>query len=116
MKTTKKLVSMLLSLLIFINVFVALPLTASAATTDVSSTGGLSLNGLKAKFPNGAYWNHIANNSHRYDSSLNDVGSCNNPDGYTWSPCYSHSANAPAGQYDCNSFRSAQQCCGFAKK
>ena len=122
MKKFKKTLSLLLSMLMIFSVITALPLTAGAATVTSDTTGGLSLQDLKTKFPNGAYWNHVTNSSHAYGymlgytDDLNDYGSCNNPDGYTWSPCYSHNADATAGQRDCNSFRGAQQCCGFAKK
>ena len=75
----------------------------------------LTLGELQAKFPNGAYWNHVAGSGHWY-SNYSDQGSCNNPDRYSWSPCYSHSADAPYGHYDCNSFNSGLQCCGFARK
>ena len=74
-----------------------------------------TLSRLQAKFPNGAYWNHVAGSGHYY-SNYSDQGSCNNPDGYSWSPCYSHNADAPYGCYDCNSFNGGLQCCGFARK
>lgn len=47
---------------------------------------------------------------------MNHIGPCNNPDGYTWNPCDSHSSNVAIGGYDCNSFDSGMQCCGFARK
>lgn len=58
---------------------------------------------LERKFPNGAYWNHVVQSGHRY-SNYNDVGSCNNPDGYTWTPCNTHKGSVGVGGYDCNSF------------
>ena len=67
------------------------------------------------KFPNGAYWNHVVRSGHRY-SGYNDVGGCNNPDGYTWTPCNTHNGNVGVGGYDCNSFSGGMQCNGFAKK
>lgn len=70
---------------------------------------------LKNKFPNGAYWNHVVQSGHGY-SNYQDYGSCNNPDGYTWSPCDTHNGNVGVGGHDCNSFQNAMQCCGFAKK
>lgn len=95
----------------------AVPSFAKQLDESESSVGagGLTLADLKAKFPNGCYWNHIVNSSHRY-VDYEDYGTCNNPDGYTWSPCYSHNANAPVGQCDCNTFAHAMQCAGFAKK
>lgn len=70
---------------------------------------------MKNKFPNGAYWNHVVKSGHRY-SNYQDQGSCNNPDGYTWTPCDTHKGNVGVGGHDCNSFQNAMQCCGFAKK
>ena len=70
---------------------------------------------LQKKFPHGAYWNHVVQSGHGY-SGYDHVGPCNNPDGYTWTPCDTHTANAGIGGHDCNSFQSAIQCCGFAKK
>ena len=79
------------------------------------SAATLSLSQLQEKFPNGAYWNHVVQSGHNY-VNYQDVGPCNNPDGYTWSPCDSHSANVGIGGYDCNSFQNSMQCAGFAKK
>ena len=93
-------------LLMFILILAVFPKDQADAST---------LSRLQAKFPNGAYWNHKAGYGHRY-SNYSDQGSCNNPDGYSWSPCYSHSADAPYGCYDCNSFNGGLQCCGFARK
>ena len=70
---------------------------------------------LERKFPNGAYWNHVVQSGHRY-SNYNDVGSCNNPDGYTWTPCNTHKGSVGVGGYDCNSFGGGMQCNGFARK
>ena len=70
---------------------------------------------LERKFPNGAYWNHAVQSGHRY-SNYNDVGSCNNPDGYTWTPCNTHKGSVGVGGYDCNSFGGGMQCNGFARK
>ena len=81
----------------------------------MTNANAAALEELQQKFPNGAYWNHKVTSGHYY-SNYSDVGSCNNPDGYSWTPCYSHSANAPIGYYDCNSFNGGLQCCGFARK
>lgn len=77
---------------------------------------GLSLGQLQNKFPAGAYWNHVTGYDHGYGGYGHCGGSCNNPDGYTWSPCYSHNQNVGAGYYDCNVFDGGLQCCGFARK
>ena len=85
------------------------------AVFPVIKADAATLSELQQKFPNGAYWNHKAGTYHYY-SNYNDVGGCNNPDGYTWSPCYSHTVDAPVGYYDCNTFNGGLQCCGFARK
>lgn len=82
---------------------------------QLEAKAGLTLAQLQAKFPNGAYWNHVVQSGHGY-SNYQDYGPCNNPDGYTWSPCGSHNANVGIGGHDCNSFGNAMQCAGFAKK
>ena len=77
---------------------------------------GMTLSQLQAKFPNGAYWNHVAQAGHGYQGEYFHTGPCNNPDGYTWRPCDSHNANAGVGGYDCNECEGAIQCVGFARK
>lgn len=101
-----RIASLLLALCL---IFVLLPVPQAKAA-------GLSLGQLQAKFPAGAYWNHVAGHDHGYGGYGHCGGSCNNPDGYTWSPCYSHSQNVSAGYYDCNVFDGGLQCCGFARK
>lgn len=71
---------------------------------------------MQKKFPNGAYWNHVVQSGHGYSGYIYHVGPCNNPDGYTWVPCDTHTANAGVGGHDCNEFDGAVQCCGFVKK
>lgn len=80
-----------------------------------SESSAATINDLKSKFPHGAYWNHVVKYGHGY-SNYQDYGACNNPDGYTWTPCNTHNGNVGVGGYDCNSFQNAMQCCGFAKK
>lgn len=67
-----------------------------------TSSSVSTLDRLKGKFPHGKYWNHVGS-------------SANNPDGYTSSPCPSHSPSST-----CNTFQigndSASQCSGFAFK
>ena len=82
-----------------------------------SKSNATSINDLKSKFPSGKYWNHIVGSGHNYKDGISDEGSCNNPDGYTSSPCqYHNGTNAPWGQPDCNSFDVGQECVGFARK
>ena len=82
-----------------------------------SKSNATSINDLKSKFPSGKYWNHIVGSGHNYWNGVEDSGSCNNPDGYTSSPCqYHNGTNAPWGQPDCNSFDAGQECVGFARK
>lgn len=67
-----------------------------------------TIDGLKAKFPEGKYWNHAGSAS-------------NNPDGYTNTPC-THHGNCSKNDTDysgwcgCNSFGQAIQCFGFVNK
>ena len=140
----KKSISLFLSFLMIIGVMTVLPIQTSAEGIDLSDTavdtgtaqedasceladtgvgmdiasiGGMTLEQLKAKFPQNAYWNHKTQSGHGFVGSFTHVGPCNNPDGYSWSPCYSHSSNSiPVGQYDCNEFGGALQCAGFARK
>lgn len=78
-------------------------LAEESAVLEVAETGLLSLQGLMQKFPEGKYWNH-------------KQGSANNPDGWSTTPCYSHYAVTPTGQYTCNIFDWGTQCYGFALK
>ena len=103
MKTTIKKLLMVFTLM-FISV---LGIQVNANATSILD--------LQQKFPNGAYWNHVVQSGHRY-SGYNDVGGCNNPDGYTWTPCNTHNGNVGVGGYDCNTFGGGMQCNGFAKK
>ena len=81
--------------------------------TETKAASRMSLAELQAKFPTGKYWNHVTQSNH------NPYGctTCNNPDGWTNSPCYAHPCySVPVGQCDCNYFAGSWQCCGFAKK
>lgn len=92
-------------------------ITESGANADITQTGGMTLEQLKAKFPQNAYWNHKIQSGHGFVGEFIHVGPCNNPDGYSWTPCYSHtSSSIPIGEYDCNEFGGALQCAGFARK
>ena len=78
--------------------------------------GNTTVDALKAKFPAGKFWNHWVGEGHRY-VEFEDRGSCNNPDGYTDTPCsYHDGTTAHAGQTDCSSFDGGQECAGFARK
>ena len=94
------------------SLFVLMILAITVISKPASAT---TIADLQNKFPNGAYWNHVVQQGHSY-VNYQDVGSCNNPDGYTWTPCGTHNGNVGIGGYDCNTFQNAMQCCGFAKK
>jgi len=87
---TKRIISLLL---VVILVYSILPIQ----TVQVQAAG-LSLQQLKDKFPQDAYWNG------------------GNVDSYTWTPCASHSNCDYYGGCNCNSFSNAIQCHGFALK
>ena len=83
----------------------------------IKEAQALTVNELRKKFPNGKYWNHPAGQDHYYQYGIIDQGKCNNPDGWTNSPCNAHNGTtASFGKNDCNSFDRAQQCTGFARK
>ena len=88
-----------------------------AGVTQVRAEG-MSLADLQAKFPGRKYWNHATQSGHDYnEESLVHSGNCNNPDGYTDTPCTDHYLDIQGvGYYDCNSYGGALQCCGFAYK
>lgn len=115
MKLSKKVVAVFLTVAMLVGILAIAPATTNAATVDSAPVGAVSLQDLQNKFPNGAYWNHVTQSGHSYNGTWH-VGSCNNPDGYTWSPCYSHNVNAPVGCTDCNEFEGCLQCMGFARK
>lgn len=70
------------------------------------------------KFPHGKFWNHYANANHNHNGIFGVCtnSSCQNPDGYTNSPCSSHWGTVNTGGYDCNYFDGSIQCMGFARK
>ena len=66
-----------------------------------AASGTMSLDELRAKYPDGAYWNH--------------KGTTNNPGGYTWNPCKHHNGCSYNGSCGCNAYDGvAIQCLGFA--
>lgn len=103
----KKLNKVMISILAVVTCLTIMPTKVKAA--------GLTLEQLQQKFPNKSYWNHVVKEGHGF-SNYQDKADCNNPDGYTWSPCDSHSENVKVGGYSCNSFLSAMQCAGFVRK
>lgn len=70
---------------------------------------------IKGKYPHGAYWNHVATDNHQMKDDT-DQGSCNDPDGYTWTPCSSHEKDVSTDGYACNTFEGSKRSCGFVKK
>ncbi len=91
----RRIVCLLLAL-VLLAALLPLP-TASAERARVTLTD------LRAKFPSGAYWNH--------------PGGCNNPNGYSYSPCaHAHGSCDYYGSCGCNSFGNAIQCLGYAYK
>lgn len=80
--------------------FGSIPVYTTVDPKDGTSPCSLSITDLRTKFPDGKYWNHVGMTS-------------NNEDGYTSSPCPSHSSTATC---NCFSKWSSWQCMGFAYK
>ena len=101
MFTKKRLLSLFLVLVMVVSM---IPLGLLSGTAEAAKNSELLyLGDLTKKFPNGKYWNHF--------------GSANNPNGYTDKPCsHAHGNCSYYGYCGCNSFMSAIQCYGFAKK
>ena len=78
----KKLVSLVISIILLLNVLAVIPTTVSAAT--------LSVYELMAKFPEGKYWNKKNGKS--------------NPDGWTDTPCENHKVSTASCQGQCYGF------------
>lgn len=94
-KTSKRLLSMILTAMFLVGVIPMsnLGITASAAN--------MTLEELQAKFPQGAYWNHVGSSS-------------NNANGYTYTPCSSHSSTSTCNAFVYNGTTIGWQCFGFA--
>lgn len=76
-------------------------LTAMPLGAVFASSGPLSVDQLREKYPHGAYWNHR--------------GTVNKPGDYTWEPCLHHNSCGFSGSCGCNSYNGvAIQCMGFA--
>ena len=73
---------------------------------------------LQAKYPQGKYWNHVAQTGHNYKTDGTHVGDkCNCETSVTSTPCSFHEGYAaPEGTVDCNFFDGGQQCLGFARR
>ena len=101
MKKSRKLLSLFLVVSIILGTSLCTTLNVNSAIIEDNSVSvnRLSLEELKAKFPEGKYWNHALNGT-------------NNPDTYTNTPCPSNHAYVDT----CMHFANASQCCGFAKK
>lgn len=73
---------------------------------------------LQAKYPQGKYWNHVAQTGHGYTTDGAHFGSnCNCETSVTDTPCSYHDGYAaPVGSVDCNYFDGGQECLGFARR
>ena len=109
----KRILSLLLTVAILSSMFV-LGSFESAAADGITER----IAGLRSKFPNNMFWNHYTNANHNHNGAYGSCtnGNCNNPDGYTGSPCSSHQSTVGVGGIDCNNFDGAIQCMGFAYK
>jgi len=92
----KRLLSFLLAVMMIVT-SVGFTIPISAAET------GLNLSQLKAKFPDGKYWNCVGLNK-------------NNADGVTSTPCPSHSGTSTCNGFVWEGAEIAWQCFGFALK
>lgn len=81
-----------------------------------TSANRLSIEQLRAKFPDGKHWNHkvtaVSNNGDNLVANRDESFA----DTVTSYPCATHSGPASVGQYDCNYFDGGIQCFGFAYK
>ncbi len=67
----------------------------------IAKAATLTLNELKNKYPEGKYWNHVGSSN-------------NNPNGWTNSPCPSHSSTSTCNAFVYNGSEIGWQCFGFA--
>ena len=120
-----KVLSILLCLVMVLSVLTILPNVISAKVIDIADeggsvdlavTGGMALDQLKAKFPDGAYWNHVVTDWSNNGDELKARWDDSFADSYTWTPCATHNGTASVGQVDCNACYGAIQCKGFANK
>ena len=120
-----KVLSILLCLVMVLSVLTILPNVISAKVIDIADeggsvdlavTGGMALDQLKARFPDGAYWNHVVTDWSNNGDELKARWDDSFADSYTWTPCATHNGTASVGQVDCNACYGAIQCKGFANK
>lgn len=72
---------------------------------------------LQAKYPQGKYWNHVAQTGHGYNGVVHYGSNCNCETSVTSTPCSYHNGYAaPVGDVDCNYFDGGQECLGFARR
>ena len=109
----KRIISVILMLTLLLTGLVFTSVESVAAGGVVTR-----INALRSKFPHNMFWNHYANNNHNHNGFAGSCtsGSCNNPNGYTSSPCSTHNGLVGVGGIDCNNFDGAVQCMGFAYK
>ncbi len=93
----KKVLSFLLALCMCLSVVPVgvLQLTAKASSVTLAS--------LQSKYPHGKYWNHVGSSS-------------NNENGYTNTPCPSHSSTNTCNAFTYGGIELGWQCYGFALK
>lgn len=88
---------------------------ANNTTSTLTGTFQQKINQLRNELPNGKYWNHLVTsdlpNADVLMATKNNAAAAS----VTNTPCYTHNGLANVGQYDCNAFDGAIQCCGFAK-
>ena len=78
-------------------------LSAASISVQAADSTMVTLSNLVEKFPQGKYWNH--------------VGTSNQPDKVTSTPCATHSrCHWGVNSCNCNSFDNAIQCMGYAHK
>lgn len=98
-----RILCVILTLLLLTSV---LPAPAFADAGSDSAIPDSMIDSLKAKFPDGKYWNH-------------DPAEKSNPDAWTETPCTHHESGICSsynGACGCNVYDSAIQCMGFAFK
>lgn len=104
----KKIISLLLALFLIVSII---------PSVDVSASG-YTLEQLKAKFPDGKYWNHQVKAGHYIDYTVHTGAACGDVENTVTSyPCTSNYLDVGVGGYACNSYKNiAVQCAGFARK
>ena len=107
----RKFLSVTISMLLVLSSIIV-----SGSVQLVANAGVMSINDLKAKFPQGAYWNHVVTAYENWGDVLKNNWDNSYADTYTWTRCATHNGNPSNGQTDCNAFAGSIQCCGFAKK